>query len=216
MALAFNKIPQRFLSHPPNHWDPPPAPPIGNRSVRVIHEAVGNALSQWEWVEYFLAGIFHTLIESHSHAAKRAYGILTGSPVKADSIREASAVFFMFHQDRFSEEDQSALAKLLGSYREASARRNDIAHGWPVYIKIDNKSKGTFLQAPDYNTRRTNPIKFRSSLGSSYSYSKSEIMEITEKFTKFAEQIMQYNLYLYHILHQRLMPLFPVRSTSCS
>ncbi len=173
-----------------------PAPSRGNRSVKPIYQAVGHALSQWELVEFFLSSLFRTFVESHSDAASRAYGAIVSTTGRYDALSEASQVFFMRHQNKFDSENAESLKKLLGSYRNATGRRNDIAHGWAIYIKIENKSKGAYLQAPDYNSRKRDPIKFSTSLGSNYSYSKSEIDELADKFTMFAEQIMQHNLFI--------------------
>ena len=40
-----------------NPWDAPPFPKRGNRSSRVLYEAIGRALTTWELLETYLAKI---------------------------------------------------------------------------------------------------------------------------------------------------------------
>ena len=68
----------RDLPLPALFWKAPKPSDTGDANEAVIWMAVGRALSKWEAIEEHMAGLFEALTQTHSLAARRAYGSLVG------------------------------------------------------------------------------------------------------------------------------------------
>ena len=117
-----------------NIWDPPHATQ-GDTTENEIFEAVGRAITDWEFVEEELARIFAALVGTVGHPrpgpAVRAYGSIIGFKARADMIQAAGNTFF---QSRHAPQLQAKFNELMAETLNWSNRRNDIVHGrvWHV------------------------------------------------------------------------------------
>ena len=114
--------------NPNDTWDVPPIPEAGEDSPVILYQAVGAALSSWEYLESILALLFGTMLglETVSLSAQRAYGSIAAFTGRLDLLTRAASGYFEQHPDAKHEATFNVLSKTL---RKASARRNDIAHG---------------------------------------------------------------------------------------
>jgi hypothetical protein len=122
----------------PNPWDVPPKstrPDDYDVKQEALFEAVGSALSSWQYVEDEIAAIFRALVsdglpedtyERSKSPAERAYGSVISFEARATMVAEAAEAFFYKnpHPDY-----EKQLRSLLKACRGWSARRNDVAHG---------------------------------------------------------------------------------------
>ncbi len=114
---------------PKNHiYDRPPIPKKGSRSAKVIHTAVGDALTAWEFLEMEYAGVFDVLmgVKTPSHASHRAYGAVMVSSTRREMLAAAAEAFFSVFPDTNAEKETTDVIKL---HEKLAPRRNDIAHG---------------------------------------------------------------------------------------
>jgi hypothetical protein len=114
------------------YWDRPRPPwsRAGAPSPRSIHTAVGQSLSYWEGIESLFAALFDVFVESKTGAASRAYGTVNSPVARRELLKYASEIFFSVHTDLGS--FASEYEAISQSYNDASARRNDFAHGITV------------------------------------------------------------------------------------
>jgi hypothetical protein len=122
----------------PNPWDVPPKSKIPTDydvKPEALYEAVGSALSSWQYVEDTVALIFKALVsdgipnntyEPSKSPAERAYGSVISFEARATMVAVAAEAFF-YKNPHTDYEKQ--LRELLKACRGWSARRNDIAHG---------------------------------------------------------------------------------------
>ena len=109
-------------------WDVPPIPEAGEDDPVILFQAVGAALTSWEYLESVLALLFGTMLglETVSLSAQRAYGSIAAFTGRLDLLKGAASGYFEQHPDAKHEATFDALGKTL---RKAAGRRNDIAHG---------------------------------------------------------------------------------------
>jgi hypothetical protein len=111
----------------PNPWDVPPRsarPADYDLKVEDLYQAVGEALSSWQYVEDGIASMFRTLVaegrEQYSYAhgmspAERAYGSVISFEARATMVSAAAEAFF--HKNPHAEL-QAQLRKLLNTCRD--------------------------------------------------------------------------------------------------
>ena len=125
----------------PNPFKNPPFAPKGDADADSLHLVVGRALTAWEHAESSFAHLFGTIIRPtrNSYAARRAYGSITSSLGRRQMLEAVGAVFF---RNFPNVEAQDNMKVLLMHYNDASARRNELAHG---IIGSDRDDDGGFL-----------------------------------------------------------------------
>lgn len=162
-----------------NEFHPPPPPAIGDSDASSVYRAVGEALSGWEYVEGVFAEIYGQLIRPGrtSYASLRAFGSLESARSRRGLITQASAVFFTFFPNKVL---QPRLKSLLGTYQEASARRNEIAHG-QVFNEV-NGIAGYVLTANTWGSKGRAAKKIKAQ----YAYSSDQIDTLRLKFFDLA------------------------------
>src|SRR5215471_7697550 len=157
----------------------------GDPDSDTLYSAVGKTLSQWEALEIELGRLFAILVESKSHAAARAYGVLASATGRYDLLEKAAEVYFA------NRDSYQAFKDLMKVLRLASPRRNDVAHGHVRdYAAPDTEGGGFYLVAPDYNTRRTDAfIDLSAEAGDPfsfarhrYAYTTTQISELGARF----------------------------------
>jgi hypothetical protein len=125
-------------------WDPPPSPKRGNRSRRVLFEAIGRALATWEEVETMLAHLYaalggHSMFDA---VANNAYGSELNFRNRLSTLREIGCRHFQKHSDQALEGDLAWIIRHAEGY---SQRRNDVAHGVVRFIDMVSDPRKTLL-----------------------------------------------------------------------
>ena len=138
-------------------WDVDP-PETGDKSEDITFQAVGAALTQWEWFEGNLSLAFSFLIGvSHGNlAAIRAYGAIETFRGRANMIQRAAEVYFRQQPDDIQE---AQLTKILNlALRHLSGKRNEIAHGivqpWEIMEDGHRVVQNGFVLVPAYYATR--------------------------------------------------------------
>jgi hypothetical protein len=85
-------------------WDDRPHPKRGDKRASTTYEAVGRALTQWEYLETRLAELFSQLVGGEWPAddvpytpAVRAYGSVLGSAARMTMIEAAAKAHFQVY-----------------------------------------------------------------------------------------------------------------------
>ena len=169
-----------------------------------IYLSVGKALSAWEMVEGAFAGIFSRFLFSESWAAERAYGTIVGNRARKEMLEAVAEIFFKFK--KVSDEDQKSFRLIMEHFRQASAIRNNVAHGYVVSLTLSNKNMGVFLLPPHYNSKKTTSFVLRdhtvpredisSAFGVSYSYTSRDIDGFAVKFRALNNLALEYQVKL--------------------
>jgi hypothetical protein len=179
-------------------WDVPDPPKVGDASNDITFQAVGEALSQWEFFEGNLSLAFSFLLGSGygNLAAGRSYGSVESFRGRVQLIEAAAEVYFKYNVDK---ELYSDLKKLLNqANRHWSGRRNEIAHGIvQPWFGVENEGKenetairkGFVLFPAYYATRKrrlpeTTPF---TDIVPKYVYSSVEIKKFGKHFYKLGE-----------------------------
>ena len=163
MAKPIYQLASRYQD--PKHWIRGNKAKAGAKHDKLIHIAVGHALTNWEHVEAAGAMLFGLFADFNSIAAQRAYGTINGAKAREAALREAANTFFSLRKNLNKKngeiyEDLKVAEKCAGilihNYGQASGRRNDIAHGiaWELSFK-ESKDLSWFLVAPNYQSRKT-------------------------------------------------------------
>lgn len=185
------------LPLPDQYWQPPQRRGQGDGHEDAIYLAVGKALSEWELVEWWFAGLFGLLVAAHAEgqqfvAAERAYGVVVSGPVRKEMLQQAAKVFFAFAGEK-QEKDEFDL--LIRHYDAALVIRNHIAHGTATRWIIDDVDHGIFLEPPSHNSKKTKRDKMQKFEGTNsdsmfvtYRYTSDQILEFCSRFRllKFA------------------------------
>jgi hypothetical protein len=233
------QLTKRYLD--PKHWVRGQKAKSGAVSDKLIHIAVGHALSNWEHVEAAASMLFSHFIDSNSIAAQRAYGTINGARARQAALREASDTFFLLRRNAYKKNRkiyeevkiaEKCASVLIHNYGLASGRRNDIAHGiaWELSFK-EQKEQSWFLVAPNYQSSRNvnwieDDFRLRSAKGLSLSdakarfdynkiyYKNSDYIFGTKEIKVFAGKFA----YLYaemlsfgHVLHPRKFTIIPAQ-----
>ena len=155
----------------------PALSPSGTETADDIYLAVGRALSIWENTEGVFAHLFGYLIKpaGNSFAARRAYGSVISGRARSTLILEAANVFF---RNFPSDEGRAHLDETMAWYGDATARRNDIAHGQLMPSGPTSGHKGHYLAASVYTTKRSIRLQ------SPYWYTADDINRLTQEFSR--------------------------------
>lgn len=137
-----------------NPWDIPPPPKKGDASKSTTYEAVGLALSNWEFFEFDLGLMFITLLRANEGiAARRAYGSIITFRGRLEMIEAAAEAYFLVHRAPRVKADFRSLMNRAQKY---GARRNEIAHGRVQEFKLERrkKSDGWALYPSHFNSNK--------------------------------------------------------------
>lgn len=176
----------------------------GAATPEEIYVEVGRALHSWEHAESALARLFQVFCESQSVAACRAYGVIEGPFVRAQTLQLAAETFFSV-PSRADELDKADLKALRTAYSDASRYRNNIAHGMTVGFRLreDGAFLGYFLTPPSYASKKVGNLNTSGSLPwfltYNYYYTASNIMHYTNRF----EEILKEAVRLAHHLNDK-------------
>jgi hypothetical protein len=112
----------------PDPWDRPPFPKRGNRSDRVLYEAIGRALATWEELETMLAHLYAALCghSAYDTKANHAYGAPLNFRTRLAKLERAGVDYFTKHPHPTLEAE---LGWVIQNAAGWSQRRNDVAHG---------------------------------------------------------------------------------------
>lgn len=184
MALTVRDLPK-----PGEYWKRPATSEKGDADVGMVYLAVGYALTTWEHTEYGYASVFKHLMEGVGSQAERVYGSIMSPGGRRDALVKAAEIFF-YMKDATTEDDKNDFKSLINHHKEATARRNDIAHGMVIGIN----DLGYYLLPAMYNSSKNKDVRvigreFRA-IGKKpgifdrhdYSYTANDIHEFAKKF----------------------------------
>jgi hypothetical protein len=191
-------------------WDIRRLSPTGSATAEEVYQAVGHALSKWEFAETQFSDLYLCFIDAYygrpygispRRAALRAYGSVVSFASRAEIVETAGKVFFNERRRPLNDREANArvleyekrvsveLVPLLKELRGFCARRNEIAHG------IVGGARGQFYLSPsDFNPRKR-PLtverrtQFESAL---YHYSADDIDYYRREFERLAQKILDY------------------------
>lgn len=176
------------------NWKSPPAAERGDESPDPIHLEVGRSLSQWEIMEVALGQTYQTMCQGRyseglMNAASRTYGPITSPMVRRSVLTEVAELYSVFVDPEF---ELAKFKRLLQNYGNASAFRNNLAHGYVLQINVEDQSHGHYLAPAAYITKRNLRVDqweaFKSSAPKpefpslTYLYNASDIKEIRAQF----------------------------------
>lgn len=174
----------------------------GSQLPQMVFLGVGIALTEWERAEENMGRLFGHLIGTPGvyagPAAAKVYGSIESSAARVNMIRAAAEAFFGQHYAH--PRIKKPLGLLLEAHKEASHRRNEIAHGVVLGpMTVNSKPLGSFLVAPDYHTDRNAAWPLINSeddwstvTRSLYRYNDNDLEEISGKFCNLSLAILYY------------------------
>jgi hypothetical protein len=175
------KLPEAHIQ-----WEPPPKASSGDADWKPIWQAVGAALSAWEYIEEECALLFSALVESNSEAAYRAYGCVVSNSTKREMLENSAEVFFSTH--KIIESDEIYFYDLMKHLQKAASFRNEIAHGAVMGVPT-KRGNEYFLLPPIYNSRKTirqntevAAIEPRVLSRAKYRYTAQDVNNLSHKF----------------------------------
>jgi hypothetical protein len=162
-------------------WRRPAPQPMGDDDPKLVYQAVGEALSQWEQVDQRLADLFLAFTceasadDMTKRAIRRAYGSIISTAGRREAIRAAAEIYFVpvvaagieVRDPALPERKdvEAGLVDICKAAGWAAKLRDDIAHGavredMEVVTRrndeiIKEEKFGSFLMPPEYNTGRT-------------------------------------------------------------
>ncbi len=181
-----------------NSWDIPSFPKKGDDTNTKTFAAVGNALSQWEWLEGNLALLYSALVGSgqdEGFAAMRSYGSIVSFQSRCKMLEAASEIYFAILPDSILQE---ALDEHLKNAERLSARRNEIAHGIvQLYVADVEEAKlmSSYALVPAYYATRKRRFAAKD-LGlqlttATYIYSSVEINNFAGAFASLVDPTIE-------------------------
>lgn len=167
-------------------WDDRPHPKQGDKRAAKTYEAVGRALTQWEYLEAKLAELFSQLVGGEwpsdgapYHPAVRAFGSVFGSAARLTMIEEAAKAHFQWYPNPSLE---TRLHEHIGTEcRKFSGKRDNIAHG-VVDMRFSDppKLKLGYWLVPSYYATKKHPLQGPSA----YAYTSTEISYFLKEFDR--------------------------------
>jgi hypothetical protein len=168
----------------PNPFANPLIAKRGDKSPSEIHLAVGMALDNWEHCEASFATIYSALVkpEGSDDMLMRAFGTIAAPATRREMTWEACDAYFSYHPNKAL---KAEVRHLLNLYKDAAARRNEIAHGNVIGLSLPLPT--TWYLAPAiYSTRKTHmlPTDMKEPFGGvhKYRYSTREIFRFISCF----------------------------------
>lgn len=118
----------------------------GDPVARNTFTSVGAALSAWEHCEASFGALYSAFVKptGGNHIVMRAYGTILAAGTRREMIAEAAEAYFgIFPSPGLA----ARVKKLLNLYKDAAARRNEIAHGMVMSgaLPIDLRKVEYFL-----------------------------------------------------------------------
>ncbi len=178
----------------PNPFANPILADQGDATARDIYTAVGFALDRWEHCETSFGVLYSSFLEAPegNHALMRSFGTILASSTRAEMIRAACDAFCAFHKN---EELKTQTRHLLNLYKDAAARRNEIAHamvtGESPHKIVANRAVPLptiwFLVPPLFATRKQELF----AEGPKYRYSTRELGHFTSCFEELGSRAMR-------------------------
>lgn len=164
---------------------------IGDQTAREIYTAVGFSLDRWEHCETSFGVLYSSLIETRggNHILMRSFGVITASNARREMILHANDAYFATYKN---DELKRQVRHLLSLYKDAAARRNEIAHAMVMgdmpFKILDNHVVPLptiwFLVPPLFATRKTE-MHMR---GPKYRYSTKELSHFTTCFEELGSR----------------------------
>src|ERR1019366_5663736 len=157
---------------------------VGDKKSSTTCEAIGRALTQWEYLESKLAELFAVLVsaewetsETPTDPAIRAYGSIVGTAARLTMIDEAAKAYFRIYKNKVLEKKLSDF--ITTECRPFAGQRNNIAHGIvEIFFSSTPKLKLGYWLVPSFYGTKKNPMD----APRSYAYTSTEINYYTKQF----------------------------------
>jgi hypothetical protein len=150
-------------------WRRPAPQPMGDDDPKLVYQAVGEALSQWEQVDQRLADLFLAFTceasadDMTKRAIRRAYGSIISTAGRREAIRAAAEIYFVPVVAAGIEVRDPALPER----KDVEAGLVDIckAAGWAAKLR-DDIAHGAVREDMEVVTRRNDEIIKEEKFGS--------------------------------------------------
>lgn len=143
----------------------------GNKTYDALYRAIGRAMTQWAMVEESLERIFVTLLSPEGIGASRVFGSVLSLRARTEMV-DASANMELHRLGKHDLlKDLTTRTELI---RQASGRRNDIAHGVP-----NKRSYGCFIEPPMSSPRQSD----KHAILPKFRYNSGNVNDFAKKFT---------------------------------
>jgi hypothetical protein len=185
-------------------WGTPPFPDHGDEREADVFQTMGNAISEWEYLEYQLAHL-HSCLEGRPGQirALRDYGVPIVFSRRIEKLRKAAAHFFASKPNEEIKGKFDSLAERISLF---AARRNEIAHStvkalqWihppiPEYEKLRGKPR-EYACVPALYTDR----KLDETHRPTYIYTTNELMRFALEFHSLAEEALHLKMKIERML----------------
>ncbi len=173
---------------PNSPWGVLPTPAVWDRDIDDIYRAVGEALSEWERLEFACLELYIALLASKNLGAGQGYGSVVAFSGRIELLKTAFAAFPYTDQPGFADEFVG-LGALLTEIDRLSARRNEIAHGVASDVTIGGR-RGFLLLHAGYATNKQSLDNH--SLGK-YAYGSGEILIYARRFAERESLVQKYS-----------------------
>jgi hypothetical protein len=182
-----------------DYWKLPQPKERGNSSPAEIHQAMGEALTTWEGIEYLFVTLFCHFVEGRpSNAAARAYGAISSSQGRMEALDNAAEVYFRIH--KVADELKARFKFIRNHFDKARGRRNDIAHAVTMDFQFGggDDAAGVFLIPAMYGSRKNFAFKPAdgdrfSVLKSKYRLTAEDIRLMTTKFRQLEQALLRFH-----------------------
>jgi hypothetical protein len=151
---------------------------VGDSNPVAICCAIGSTLTTWEMTEVAYSYLFNMIVRPRhsSPAIRRAYGSIVSPRGRREAIEAAAEVFFQKFPNAGLEHE---LSEFIGIHRNASARRNEIAHG----VIVSAHAASWYLEANEYSDKRNVNRE------SPYAYTSTQITKIGSHYSSLRRDV---------------------------
>jgi hypothetical protein len=173
----------------PNPWDRPPFPKRGS-AQRVLYEAIGRTLMNWEEVEGAFAHLYSAFVTGgrFNTQANQQYGEPLNFVHRIEGLRAAACRYF---HKRPSQDIEGKFDELMRFAASWSGRRNDVAHGrarpssWIIKSETQGMNRWCLIPPHFRGEKFTGEIP-------AYIFSSREIRRFGEAFWELSRHVSEF------------------------
>lgn len=166
-----------------NSWDVPSIPDFGDLNSATTHAARSRSLDAWEHIELSLFLLDSTFARIIIGRVRYGEGLIFRQRIT--NLEDNARQYFVKYPNQQQEAD---FLSMVGTLKEASMRRHDIAHGivapWPRHPQIIEFA----LMPPFYQVdRQSCPVRFPT-----YVYNAEILMAFESRFLSLRERVSSF------------------------
>lgn len=190
---------EKFLTA--NPFRQSPLVKVGDTDITKIYRQMGYAIHRFNQCESSFAYLYNRLANPalEGDILLRSFGVIVSNQTRRYVIEEAAASYFRKHKAA-NAPIAKRITKLLEIYKDASSRRNDIAHGgvYGANKVVIRKSHGAtvmptewFLTPIPTASNKRDPLSFGPRDGMRYRYNAGEIEKLANNFELLEASVTQ-------------------------